>query len=131
MNEFLLFKVTGQSLLKTCQDPSLEIPSRPRIRLTGTVRWANWNARVLAFLYSSADRRVLKLVCISKQSFDIASGVHVGKDDLDVGAGDQGIMFGYASDETEDALPHTLHDNTLEKQIDRRAQEWRSLVDTP
>ena len=37
------------------------------------------------------------LVRINKQSPDIAGGVHVGKDDMDVGAGDQGIMFGYAS----------------------------------
>merc|ERR1739838_1040314 len=56
---------------------------------------------------SSVDSKGLRdktcevLVRINKQSPDIAGGVHVGKDDMDVGAGDQGIMFGYASDETE------------------------------
>jgi len=58
------------------------------------------------------------LVRINKQSPDIAGGVHLGKDAMDVGAGDQGIMFGYASDETESHMPLThLFANKLGKQL--------------
>mmetsp|Transcript_22110 Transcript_22110/g.44335 ORF Transcript_22110/g.44335 Transcript_22110/m.44335 type:complete len:472 (+) Transcript_22110:105-1520(+) len=62
------------------------------------------------------------LVRINKQSPDIAGGVHVGKSDLDVGAGDQGIMFGYASDETENFMPLT---HMMATQLGKRLTDVR------
>jgi len=62
------------------------------------------------------------VVKINQQSPDIAGGVHVGRDPLEVGAGDQGIMFGYASDETADYMPLT---HSMATRIGKKLTEVR------